>query len=220
MILLGLIALFASIAVPSSPQPFPWAAEADAGVSSLAVVESPSDLITRIAHAYRSMDLELYGKLFAREPGQGVGFRFVLNRPTQAGEGGWGYAEEMRIHRRMFRPETITPDEKPLPRELWVQSIQVRLVPVTEFRERFDLYISEHNPRGELDRKRWRATDAVYETDVTWLTRGGGTMHIAGQARFIVIEDLWQALGSADKFLLYRWEDLGAGEVGVAQSKP
>jgi hypothetical protein len=189
-------------------------------VQTLGDVESPADMVVLLAHAYRSMDLELYGALFAHEPGQGVGFRSVLNRPTEQGENDWGYDEEMRIHRRMFRPQTIGADEKPLPRELWVRSIEVQLQAITSFQERYDLYISEHNPMGELDRKQWRATDAVYATDVTWFTEGGATMHVVGQARFIVIEDRQASLGEPGKFRIYRWEDLGAGEVGVARSRP
>lgn len=193
-----------------------WAQE----VEEAAPVRSPADLIERFAQAYGSMDLEDYGALLAHAPNQGVGFRFVLNRPTAAGETDWGYDEEMRIHRRMFRPWSIRPEERPLPRELWVRSIRVHLEPRTEFRERYDLYVSEQNPRGELDRKRWRATDAVYATDVTWFTQGGGTLHVFGEARFIVIEDRLAAPGEACKFQIYRWEDLGSGEVGVAQSAP
>jgi hypothetical protein len=42
-------------------------------------------------------------------------------------------------------------------------------------------------------------------------------MHIAGQARFVVVEDLWKQDGNRGRFMLYRWEDLGRGQTGVAQ---
>jgi hypothetical protein len=206
-----LVVLVSAVGLPRAGPPPPCAET---------LVESPADLIAVFAHAYRSMDLELYRTLFAHEPGQGVGFRFVLHRPTAAGESEWGYDEEIRIHRRMFEPESIGPTEKPLPRELWIRSISVQLLPLTDFRQRYDLYISEHNPMGELDRKKWRATDAVYATCVTWFTEAGQTMQINGQARFIVIEDLQAEAVAARKFWIYRWEDLGAGEVGVAQCQP
>lgn len=220
VIVIGILAVVTCVAGVAAGAPRLAGEGPQHAIETLAEAESPADLIVLFAHAYRSMDLELYGTLFAHEPGQGVGFRFVLNQPTEAGEAEWGYEEEMRIHRRMFRPESIGADERPLPRELWVHSIQVQLVPLTGFHERYDLYISEHNPMGELNRKQWRATDAVYATDVTWLTQGGRMMRIVGQARFIVIEELHLPAGATGKFRIYRWEDLGAGEVGVAQRQP
>ena len=40
--------------------------------------------------------------------------------------------------------------------------------------------------------------------------------HIAGQARFVVVENLLCAAGDAGKFLVFQWEDLGPG--GLARS--
>jgi len=178
---------------------------------------SPKQLVETMAAAYRNLDYDLYRALFASSKADGVEFRFVLVRPTPAGETEWGYDEEMRIHRRMFRPETIADDEKPLPRELWVRSITCELKPLTAFSERWDLYRSEQNPNGQLDRKQWRATEALVSTFVEWQLQGGGNFHVEGQARFIVIEDLRKTSGAPGKFLIYRWEDLGSGESNVAQ---
>ena len=180
--------------------------------------DSPRQLVDTMAAAYRNLDYDLYRALFASSKADGVEFRFVLYRPTPADETEWGYDEEMRIHRRMFQPETIAADEKPLPRELWVRSITCELQPLTVFSERWDLYRSEQNPDGQLDRKQWRATEALYSTFVEWHLEGGGTFHIEGQARFIVIEDRQKASGAPGKFLIYRWEDLGPGESSVARA--
>ena len=179
--------------------------------------DSPQQLVDTMAAAYRNLDYDRYRALFASSKADGVEFQFVLYHPTAAGESEWGYDEEMRIHRRMFRPETITPDEKPVPRDLWVQSITCELKPLTAFSERWDLYRSEQNPDGQLDRKQWRATDALYSTFVEWHLQGGGTFQIEGQARFVVIEDLRRASGAPGRFLIYRWEDLGPGESSVAE---
>ena len=190
---------------------------AEGQLTATPAVASPADLIAVLSQAYRTLDLALYSTLFAHAPEHGVGYRFILERPSETGETSWDYDEEMRIHRRMFNPASIGGDEKPLPKALWVRSIDVELVRLTPFAERFDLYRSEQNPTGELDRKLWRATDAVYATDVTWHTRGG-QMRIVGQARFIVIEDLLALVEAENKFLIYRWEDLGSGDKAVAQS--
>ena len=181
-------------------------------------ITSPTELIDACAHAYRTMDLDLYAQLFANVPEHGVGFRFVLYEP-EAGETEWGYDEEMRIHRRMFRPQSLGCGEEPLAAELWLRAIDIELTPLAAFAERFDLYRSEQEPLRPLDRKQWRASEAVYATDVTWHTQAGRTMRIVGQARFTVIEALQRGSGDADHFLIYIWEDLGPGGSGVARAK-
>ena len=181
--------------------------------------DSAENLIQMLAHAYRTMDYTLYRTLFANPKDHGVEFHFVLYEPTAAGEAQWGYNEEMRIHRRMFQPQAIAAGEKPVPSGLWPESIACRLTRQGEFAERFDLYRSEQNPMGELDRHRWRATDAAYATSVLWSTQGGMAFRVEGQARFVVVEDLTKAAGELGKFLVYRWEDLGSGEKGMATSR-
>jgi hypothetical protein len=128
-------------------------------------VRSP-ELIDVLAHAYRTMDLDLYATLFANARQHQVEFNFVLYQPSADGEKAWGYDEEMRIHRRMFRPDDVQPGERPVPRPLWVRAIDVTLLPLGGWSERFDLYRSEHNPAGPLDRHRWRATSSEYSTSV------------------------------------------------------
>ncbi len=212
-VLLALAALVALASTAHTQQPDPWAGR----------IHRPStepELIAVFAHAYRTMDLDLYTTLFAEESRHGVGFRFILYEPTPEGETAWGYDEERRVHRRMFRPASIGTSEKPLAPSLWVRSIAVELVQVAPFVERFDLYRSEHNPMGELDRKRWRATSALYSTAVTWHTQGGAVMRIAGYARFVVIEDLLVLAGAPDKLLIYRWEDLGPGAGELSRLQP
>ena len=181
-------------------------------------VRSQFELIDVLAHAYRNMDLDLYATLFANSRQHQVEFTFVLYEPSADGEEAWGYDEEMRIHRRMFRPADVQPGERPVPRHLWVRSIDVTLVPLGGWSERFDLYRSEHNPVGPLDRHRWRATSTEYSTSVTWHTFAGSTMHIEGQARFVVIEDLTKSAGEPGKLLVFRWEDLGPAASGLAQA--
>ncbi len=175
-------------------------------------------LIGVLAEAYRTMDLDLYSTLFTRAVVHGVESRFIQYEPTRPVGSEWGTDEELRIHRRMFIPESIGPDEKPLPYSLWVKSIDVELVRLTPFTERFDLYRSEQDPQAPLDRKRWRAEESVYATNVVWHTRGGQSMRIAGQARFVVIQDLVDCVD--DGFYVYIWEDLGPGGGGIARADP
>jgi hypothetical protein len=180
---------------------------------------TPADsLIAVLASAYSNMDYECYASLFADEASHGVGFRFVLFEPTATGETEWGYAEEMRLHRRMFRPAALQPGDGSVPPHLWVKSIDCTLVPTQAFVERFDLYRSELDPTAPLDRHRWRATGAVYSTAVVWHLASGEQFSIAGLARFVVIEDRTLPAGAQSKFLIYRWEDLGPGETGIAQA--
>ena len=190
----------------ASPQPAPRS------------TDSAENLIDMLGHAYRTMDFTLYRTLFANLKDHGVEFHFILDQPTAAGETQWGYEEEMRIHRRMFQPQVLAAGEEQVPAGLWPQSIACKLTRMQDFTERFDLYRSEQNPMGELDRHRWRATDAVYATSVLWSTQGGMAFRVEGAARFVVIEALTKAAGEPGKFLVYRWEDLGSGENGMAKA--
>jgi hypothetical protein len=166
---------------------------------------SPSELIAALASAYSDMDLDRYAALFTNPAQHGIEFRFVLFEPNEKGEKEWGYDEEMRIHRRMFRPETIPSGDRPLPPELWVRSIDAQLEMVRGFEERWDLYRSEQNPAADLDRHRWRAVDGIYATRVTWHLASDRSLAIAGQARFVVVEDLLTDASDPNRFLIYRW---------------
>jgi hypothetical protein len=179
---------------------------------------SASALIDSLQHVYASMNYERYCTLFTNRAVHGIDLRFFPYEEDCTAPKEWGYAEEMRIHRRMFRPETIGADEEPLPAELWVKSIHVRLELLRAFGERWDLYRSEQNPTGELDRHRWRAMDAVYATSVCWRLRQGGQLAIAGQARFVVVEDLSKSGDDPGRFLIHHWEDLGPGGEKLAKA--
>lgn len=184
-----------------------------------AQVQTPADsLIATLAQAYSELDYDCYASLFADEAQHGVDFRFVLFEPNAAGEREWGYAEEMRIHRRMFRPDALQPGDGQVPPHLRVRSIECRLAPMRCFAERFDLYRSEMDPTAPLDRHRWRAVDAEYTTSVVWHLEIGAELRIAGYARFVVIEDRTAPAGAPAKLLLYRWEDLGPGESSIAKA--
>jgi len=181
---------------------------------------SPGELIAALASTYSNMDLDRYATLFTNQAQHGVDFHFVLFEPNEKGEKEWGYDEEMRIHRRMFRPETIPSGDRPLPPELWVRSIDAQLELLRGFEERWDLYRSEQHPTGELDRHRWRAVDAIYATRVTWYLASDRSLAIAGQARLVVVEDLLTAASDPNRFLIYRWEDLGPGTTEVTRNGP
>ena len=188
------------------------------GVPVAAPITSSEALIRVLAEAYRTMDLDLYGTLFTRAAVHDIDSRFIQFEPTLPGGSEWGTDEEIRIHRRMFIPESIGPGEEPLPYRLWIKAIDVELVQLTPFTQRFDLYRSEQDPQAPLDRKRWRAEEAVYATHVVWHTRGGKSMQIDGQARFVVIQDLHECVD--DGFYIYIWEDLGPGPGGIARADP
>lgn len=205
LLVLTVCVAFHAQAQPETSQPSTGAGPGAADV--LTIAESEDELIRVFASAYRSRDFELYQTLFANENEHGVPFTFFLVGRTDAGDAQWGYDEEMRIHRRMFAPETLPKGEE-LRRALWVQQIFLELHPQRGFEERYDLYRSDANPEG-LDRKRWRATDAEYSTHLRVETRSAGTFSVLGTANFVVIEDLHKQLGDADKFLIYHWVDEG-----------
>jgi hypothetical protein len=156
----GFAAMLSTVGVTfATPATFPTPSSCLPPSAAVTTAGSPGECIAELASAYSNMDLDRYAALFTNPAQHGIGFRFVLFEPNEKGEKEWGYDEEMRIHRRMFRPETIPAGDRPLPPELWVRSIDAQLEQLRGFEERWDLYRSEQNPTGELDRHRWRAIE-------------------------------------------------------------
>ena len=173
------------------------------------VFTSATALITGLEDAYHRLDYDKFKTLFSNPeapiPAQPA-YRFILSEPTPT-EDSWGYREEMRIHRRMFRPKDPLPGETPVDPGLWLQSVDIRLTLQTGFVERTDLYSSPTNPTG-LDSLRWSATEGVYETSVFFGLAGDTDYVVNGHANFVVIEDKTKTNDDIGKWLIYRWEDL------------
>ena len=91
--------------------------------------------------------------------------------------------------------------------DLYLQEVSITLIKTSDFEERTDLY---QGNGGTLDPARWRATDAEYQAILFFQTAGETDYSVDGRANFVVINDLSKAEGTDRKFLIYRWEDLGA----------
>ncbi len=168
---------------------------------------SPEALVTALSKAYQQRDPELFRSLLANEHGANADYLFLLSAPTDLGELQWGYAEEVRIHQRMFRPDQSPPPA--VPSDLWLHTIQITLTPLEEFQERPGLYSANAGEDGKLDPLRWRAVGSRYSADVLFDLEGTD-YRVRGQAHFTVIEDLTKRVGDTGKFLLLIWEDFGA----------
>jgi hypothetical protein len=173
-------------------------------------------VIRNLAEAYATRNAKRFTSLLADDPASGAEFLFLLAEPTQAGETMWGFAEETRIHRRMFDPENIPAGDPPVPPQFWVQAINITLTQLGEFRERPDLYRSATNTVG-LDPRRWRASDARYATNVFWTMQGDVDFQVEGEANFVVIEDLMKPGCDEDRYWLYIWEELPPTPLAAAE---
>ena len=176
---------------------------------------SATDLIVDLRDSYQRRDYDCFSNLFSTAADSAPYF-FFLNEPQGAN---WDLMEELRIHRRMFRPEDPLLGETPVPQELWLVSIDIQLEPQTDWTERPDLYRSDVNPNG-LDPAHWRAADAQYHAYVFFKTQGQTDYQVNGRANFVVVEDLRKQVGQARKFLIYRWEDLGSIHAPAAAVQP
>jgi hypothetical protein len=175
--------------------------------------ETQDALVQGLSSAYRTRNYDEFAKLFPTQE-DNAPYYFFLNEPVN-GISNWDLTEELRIHRRMFKPEDPLPGETPVPQELWLESISITLDrTAAEWTERTDLYRSDANPAG-LDPAKWKATEAEYHADVLFNTVGNTDYRVDGRANFVVIEDLQRATGAAHKFLIYRWEDLGTFGVQI-----
>ena len=180
--------------------------------------DSPAAVISALERAYAQRNPVLLQSLLANEHGANADYLFLLSEPSYPGEMQWGYAEEARIHQRMFRPDQLPPGDAAVPSELRVQSITITLTPIEEFQERSDLYSANGGDDGKLNPQKWYAVDARYATYVYW-DLAASDYKIEGEANFVVIEDLAKQVGDAGKFLLYIWEDLGYGQVPTLHSE-
>jgi hypothetical protein len=165
---------------------------------------SSEEVIQALAGAYRSQDYVKFELLLADD------FLYIFDEPNPVtGEVHWNAATERRVHTRMFDPERIPPTDLPVPMENWLQAVNITLTLEAAFVERTDLYTTAMPP-GPLDPARWIARSANYGTDVFFQMQGETDYQVSGRANFTVIEDRNKMPGEPCKFLLYRWEDLGA----------
>jgi len=192
----------------------------DTGGGAPEVVKSPEDLIQVLAEAYRTRDIVAFSSILANEKANNAEYLFYLDPSAGATEDQWGYELETRIHQRMFEPQNTPAGQSPVPAEIWLTSISITLTKNTEFTEAFDLYYDETlNPTG-LKRDKWKASEAIYATDVLFDTQGDLDFQVTGKANFVVIEDLTKSVGEAGKFLILQWNDLGAGKPSPAAQMP
>jgi len=165
---------------------------------------SSEEFVQLLAMVYQTQDYATFSVLFADD------FVFILDMQNpENGETQWDRTTELRLHQRMFVPENIPPGDPPLDMELWLQSVTVNLTPESAFTERFDLYTTAIPP-GPYDSNRWIARSATYGANVFFQLYGETDFLVIGRASFTVLEDDTKHIGDPGKFLIVRWEDLGA----------
>lgn len=170
-------------------------------------IDQPAALVKVLETAYAKQDLDSFVPLLANEPENSAEYLFLLSDPTPDNETQWGYSEEVRIHQRMFSPESPLPGDTPVSPDLWLQTMTITLTQIGAFAERTDLYTTSG---GFLDPVRWRASSARFATYLLAELAGQTDYRIEGEALFVVIEDLTKSTEDSGKFLLLFWEDLGS----------
>jgi hypothetical protein len=161
--------------------------------------QSEDALIQLLSKAYTEQDCELFEDLFPA-PEDSVEYTFFPSFPIN-GVDTWGLDRELRIHRAMFRCDSILP-----PSDLWLVSISISLSRIALWVESTDLYRSPSNPSG-LDPARWRATEAQFHADILFETQGETDYRVDGRQDFVVIQDLQKSPGARRRYLIYRWSE-------------
>lgn len=164
------------------------------------VIRSAQDVIDTLEFAYQERDLEKFQSLLAPE------YQFFLANPEPGSDASWDYTEEVRIHRRMFRPQDTPFGEAPVPAEYWLQGINISLSPVTPW---------EAATVDGLDTDKWRATQARFSTYVYFDTQTDNDFKVEDEAVFTVIEDLTKPSGATGKFFLLWWQDVETNKPGT-----
>jgi hypothetical protein len=176
-------------------------------------VTSPEDLVTNLAQLYRLRDVAYLDQMLVAAPDLPE-FRFDAYEVPQPES--WGRTEEMNLTTRMFKPETTTSGVIPVPQELWITSISIRLTKTQSFTERTGFYASSGNPLG-LSPDRWKVFGAVYEADILFVLQSEIDYTVQGLQEYLVVEDLATEPGAEGRFHLLQWIDRGpVPRVGVA----
>lgn len=160
--------------IPPPPRVAPW---------------SSSELVERLRLAYQKKDWDTFAALLHPD------FAFVLSAPAPDGTATWGRAEELAIHRRMFRPGSIAGAEAQLPPELWLTSVDIVISGATGWE-------SLPDPGGPWEH-------ALYNARVFFETQGDRDFRVESQQEFVVRVDLSVPPGEPGRFLLYRWIEHG-----------
>jgi len=163
-----------------------------------------AELIGQLKTAYQKRDYDTFKRLFHAD------YQFYLNQAQPDGTTHWGLSEELRIHRRMFRPHAVQPPESPVPQELWLVSVDITLTAFVAFQDATTYYFDPTtNPTG-FRRENFTVSQADYAASVFFQTQGETQYRLDGVENFVVVNDLSKTAGDDGKFLIYRWEDLGA----------
>lgn len=168
------------------------------------VATSDAEVIGKLSLAYQLMDQDRFDALLHPD------YQFRLNAPGDDGTEYWGAAEESHIHHRMLHPAGIPAIEPPVPVELWLVAIDLWMMQATPFEPAPQYYADPVRNPGGLDPVHWEAHAAVYNTTVFFETQGDTDYRVEGRAEFVIANDLTKVLGDPGKFLLFRWNDLGA----------
>jgi len=205
--------------IESRPEPsnsgwYPLLESYAGGCSDCAATSRPAALVTRLRDAYATRNPALYEELFHSD------FLFVLppdplhpEQPTS-----WSRTEEVRLHRRMFEPQNISPSEPPIDPALWLIAIDITLTQAGPFVELPEFYVSPSNPSG-LDPSRWKVVGTDYHASVLFRTRGETDYQVIARQSFVVAEDLSKHPWQHGAFSLYRWQEHGS-EVTSSVSSP
>ncbi len=164
--------------------------------------KSEAELIGQLKTAYQKRDFDTFTKLFHPD------YQFFLNVAQPDGTTSWGLTEELRIHRRMFRPEDVQPGETPVTQDLYLVSVDITLTARDAFQDAGVYYLNPSNPTG-FPRENFTVTQTDYAASVFFQTQGETQYRVDGAANFVVVNDLSKTVGQDGKFLIYRWEDLG-----------
>ena len=166
-----------------------------------------TDVVQALAGAYLARDHAKLASLLA------PGFTFHRNAPDpQTGELFWDRDTELRIHQRMFHPESIPSNDTPLADEFWLQSVTITLTPEATFTERFDLYTTA-DPPGPIDPELGLVEEAAYGINIFLALQGENDYQIQGRAYIVMLTDRSKEVTDPGKFLLYRIEDFGPSQV-------
>ena len=163
--------------------------------------DSEAALIEILALTYERRDYDTFATLFHPD------YQLRLNAPAEDGTEYWGLAEELRLHRCWFRHEGACPPDSTGAPGLQARRFPFQFTTRGEFGE--SIYFPPPGVPGPIDPARWAMTSADYSGRVTIETQGDTDYVVPFRWEFVVLRDRTAAPADPNRFLLYRWTDLG-----------
>lgn len=162
--------------------------------------DSEAALIEILARTYERRDYDTFAALFHPL------YEYRPSAPLADGTQYWGLENELGLHRYWFGLDSLPPSAPALGSRMQARQFPFEFTTRGEFEPPI-YYPFEGEP---IDPARWSVTSADYSGQALIETSGDTDFLLLFRWEFVVLRDRTAAAGDPNRFVLYRWVDLGS----------